>query len=293
MKIKKTLIILFGFYLFLIITDFNDILYAKMNSIKNDIKGVEDRLNLNDYKVNIEAKKVENIKDNLSGITYNKNTKTLFAVTNSPRKIYELDKKGEVLRTIKLEGFKDTEGITYLYKNVFAIVDERTAQLLLININSDTQKISITEALNDFTLKINSYKNFGYEGIAFDNKKEIFYIVNEKFPVELIKISNLLENKNLNISFGEGLTTLNHFMTDFSGLHFDEKSRHLLFLSDESKSVAEVNLDGVQISFGNLEEDFLGLKKDIPQAEGVTMDEEGTLFIVSEPNLFYTFNKRI
>ena len=192
MKIKKTLIILFGFYIFLIITDFNDILYAKMNSIKNDIKGVEDRLNLNDYKVNIEAKKVENIKDNLSGITYNKNTKTLFAITNSPR-----------------------------------------------------------------------------------------------------KISNLLENKNLNISFGEGLTTLNHFMTDFSGLHFDEKSRHLLFLSDESKSVAEVNLDGVQISFGNLEEDFLGLKKDIPQAEGVTMDEEGTLFIVSEPNLFYTFNKRI
>lgn len=82
-------------------------------------------------------------------------------------------------------------------------------------------------------------------------------------------------------------------MSDFSGLHFDKNSRHLLFLSDQSKTIAEVSLDGVQVSFADLESGFLGLKKDIPQAEGITMDDEGNLFIVSEPNLFYRFNKRL
>ena len=36
---------------------------------------------------------------------------------------------------------------------------------------------------------------------------------------------------------------------------------------------------------------FNGLKNTIPRAEGVTMDEAGTLYMVSEPNLFYVFRK--
>lgn len=176
MKIRKAVLIIVGFYIFLALTDLNDILYAKVNSIKNDFKGIETRLNLDKYKVNIEAKKVENIKDNLSGITYNKNTKTLFAITNNPRKIFELTKEGELLRTIKLKGFHDTEGITYLYKNTYAIVDERKGQVFLLDINSETTKIDKEDTRNIFTLKINSYKNFGYEGIAFDEKKNTFLL---------------------------------------------------------------------------------------------------------------------
>jgi len=293
MKIRKIVLILLTFYIFLAITDLNDILYAKVNSVKNDFKGIETRLNLDKYKVDIEAKKIASIKDNLSGITFNKKTNTLFAITNKPRQIFELTKEGELLRTIDLKGFRDTEGITYLYDDIYAIVDERKGQVFLLNIEEQTKSIDIKDTKNILTLKLNKYKNFGYEGIAFDDTKNTFFIVNEKFPVELIKVSNLLENEKLNISWDNGLTTLNHFMSDFSGLHFDKGSRHLLFLSDESKSIAEVSLDGVQISFADLESGFLGLKKDIPQAEGITMDEEGNLFVVSEPNLFYRFNNTL
>ncbi len=282
-----------GFYIFLAVTDLNDILYAKVNSVKNDFKGIENRLNLDQYTVNIEAKKVQSIEDNLSGITYNKNTKTLFAITNNPRKIFELTKEGELLRTISLSGFHDTEGITYLYKDTYAIVDERKGQVYLLKINEKTKEIDKNDAQNIFSFRMNSYKNFGYEGIAFDDKKNTFFIVNEKFPIELIKVSNLLEKEELTISLDNGLTTLNHFMSDFSGLHFDKSSRHLLFLSDQSKTIAEVSLDGVQVSFADLESGFLGLENDIPQAEGITMDDQGNLFIVSEPNLFYRFNKTL
>ncbi|MFP5340066.1 MAG: SdiA-regulated domain-containing protein, partial [Gammaproteobacteria bacterium] len=34
-----------------------------------------------------------------------------------------------------------------------------------------------------------------------------------------------------------------------------------------------------------------GLERDVPQAEGMAMGPDGTLYLVSEPNLFYVFRK--
>ncbi|TNF04252.1 MAG: DNA-binding protein, partial [Gammaproteobacteria bacterium] len=45
------------------------------------------------------------------------------------------------------------------------------------------------------------------------------------------------------------------------------------------------------VSFRSLSMGFAGLKSSIRQAEGVTLDEEGNLFVVSEPNLFYRFER--
>ncbi|MOA68884.1 hypothetical protein D3C78_1967350 [compost metagenome] len=53
----------------------------------------------------------------------------------------------------------------------------------------------------------------------------------------------------------------------------------------------ELDEKGEQVSFMTLLGGFNGLSKRIPRAEGVAMDEHGTLYIVSEPDLFYRFKK--
>jgi uncharacterized protein YjiK len=82
------------------------------------------------------------------------------------------------------------------------------------------------------------------------------------------------------------------FVRDLSSLQFDARSGHLLALSDESKQVVELNTEGRPISNVSLTKGTLGLRKSVPQAEGIAMDDDGTLYMVSEPNLFYVFRKQ-
>lgn len=45
------------------------------------------------------------------------------------------------------------------------------------------------------------------------------------------------------------------------------------------------------VNFIGLNPGLNGLNDQIPQAEGVTVDNEGNLYIVSEPNLLYRFQR--
>jgi uncharacterized protein YjiK len=81
------------------------------------------------------------------------------------------------------------------------------------------------------------------------------------------------------------------FVRDLSSLQFDERSGHLLALSDESRLVLELNVEGKPISSLSLLGGRNGLKRSVPQGEGIAMDNQGVLYLVSEPNLFYRFKK--
>ena len=82
------------------------------------------------------------------------------------------------------------------------------------------------------------------------------------------------------------------FATDLSAAHFDEQTGHLVLLSDESKRVMELDGNsGKLIGYRTLDSDFAGLGKAVPHGEGMTFDDRGNLYIVSEPNLFYRFNR--
>jgi uncharacterized protein YjiK len=79
---------------------------------------------------------------------------------------------------------------------------------------------------------------------------------------------------------------------NLSALAIDPRTGHTLVLSADSHLLLELDEKGEQVSFMTLLGGFNGLKKTIPRAEGVTMDDTGTLYMVSEPNLFYRFEKQ-
>jgi uncharacterized protein YjiK len=68
-------------------------------------------IHLGAYTAHIQRGEIECVVNNLSGVTYNHDSQTLFAITNGPEMIVELSPAGQCLRLMPLEGFNDTEAI--------------------------------------------------------------------------------------------------------------------------------------------------------------------------------------
>ncbi len=66
-------------------------------------------------------KEITGIHGGLSGLTWNPDSRTLFAVTDHPSSVVELDTEGNVLRVIPSDGDHDFEAIEYLGGNRYAL----------------------------------------------------------------------------------------------------------------------------------------------------------------------------
>ncbi|EGG99386.1 hypothetical protein imdm_1172 [gamma proteobacterium IMCC2047] len=215
-------------------------------------------------------------------------------VVNNPEKVIELSLDGNVLRTITLTGFEDTEGVAHVEGDKFIILEERRSAVNFVTINSNTRNINKSEtsnfALNIFT---NSEKNLRLEGVSIDHATGDIYLVKEKSPRALYKISGLLNNAaDVNISIPWDIEAVNSSINDLSGVFFEPNSRRLLVLSHESFSLSEFGLAGQHFSRMKLKRSNHALLDSIPQAEGVTLAADGSLYIVSEPNLLYRFKNK-
>ena len=87
---------------------------------------------LPDYRVDIEARPIEGLVDDVSALTYDPDRHSLFTVTNQRPEIIELSLDGHLIRRIPLVGFGDPEAIEYISKGVYVITDERDGALLRI-----------------------------------------------------------------------------------------------------------------------------------------------------------------
>ena len=274
------------------LTNLDDRIFRAVISLKHKETNGWQEIWLNDYFL-AKNQIISCVDDEVSGITYSSQTKTLFIVADDQPIVYNIDKSGRCLREISLLGFHDTEGIVHLGGNRFAIVEEEEHRINIVEISDTTTTIDRTEVINSLQVGKNKPNNKGFEGIAYDEVKQRIYIVHEKRPKQLIAIDGLVnkcEKIRIKIDFRPLPRYL--FMDDLSGLHFDAKTRHLLFLSQQSNLVAESSLDGEVISYMELEKGYTGLKDDVPKAEGITMDEDRNIYIVSEPNLFYQFVRK-
>ncbi|EFW82325.1 SdiA-regulated [Pseudomonas savastanoi pv. glycinea] len=251
-------------------------------------------IGLDQYRVVTEAQVIDGLQDDVSGLSYDPDRKSLFTVTNQNPELVELSLDGRVLRRIPLVGFGDAEAVEYISPGTYVISDERRLRLIQIHVDDNTKSLDAAQA-EQLTLGITASGNKGYEGLAYDSVGKRLFVARERDPVQIIEVrgfprTNSEAPGNLQVisnSKRDGRLSVR----DLSSLQFDETSGHLLALSDESKRILELDTSGHPIGSGSLAKGAMGLSKDVPQAEGMAMDAEGTLYLVSEPNLFYVFRK--
>ncbi len=264
------------------------------NQGRQSHQGREQSLWLNDYQVVIDGKPMPDL-DETSGLAFDPERNSLFTITNKNPEFIELSLTGEVLRRIPMIGFGDSEAVEYISPGIYVLSDERRQRLLRVHVDESTRWLDAADS-EQLTLVLGVSSNKGFEGLAYDNKQQRLFVAKERDPVRIIEISGFPRKWSAqparvveitgDLERDKGL-----FVRDLSGLDFDEATGHLLALSDESRLVLELDVDGRPISSLSLLAGMSGLQSSVPQAEGVATDGRGALYVVSEPNLFYVFRK--
>ncbi|RRV03982.1 DNA-binding protein [Pseudomonas sp. v388] len=253
-----------------------------------------DTLALHQYRAVVEGQPIDGLSSDVSALSYDPDRKSLFTVTNKRNEIVELSLDGRTLRRIPLVGFGDSEAVEYIGPGVYVISDERRQRLIKVQIDDATQALDARDA-EQLTLGIDAGGNKGYEGLAYDSAGKRLFIAKEREPVQIIEVRGFPSVGGDAPSVVEITSDQKRnarlFVRDLSSLQFDERSGHLLALSDESRRIIEIDTKGHPIGSASLTAGSMGLSKDVPQAEGIAMDDQGTLYVVSEPNLFYVFRK--
>lgn len=207
-----------------------------------------------------------------SGISYSEKSNTLFVV-NDEGSIYELSKKGKILREKKI-GKYDLEGIVVDdINNVLLVADEKNDTILVISKDNfkKQKKISIKRKFKG--VKILKKGSDGIEGIALHNNK--IYLSNQSdklYPKDdssvIVIIDYDLKNKRQKIK-----NIINHGLTDISGLTFFDDI--LYMISDNNNLIVSYDIKKKKI-----------LRKDkLPKKfaqEGITFDNKGNLFIADD-----------
>ncbi|BBH43756.1 SdiA-regulated domain-containing protein [Pseudomonas sp. KU43P] len=254
----------------------------------------EQSIGLDRYRVVVEAQPVDGLNDDLSALTYDPDRKTLFTVTNARSELIELSLDGRILRRIPLIGFGDPEAVEYVGHNSYVITDERQQRLIRVRVEDDTPYLDAGDA-EQLSLGIGLNGNKGFEGLAYDSAGKRLFVAKERDPMLIYEVLGF-PHENPEQPYAVHVVQDHKrdsrmFVRDLSSLQFDERSGHLLALSDESRLVLELDVEGRPLSTLSLRKGFQGLKATVPQAEGIAMDEAGTIYLVSEPNLFYVFKQ--
>ena len=253
-----------------------------------------DAINLGDYRAVMQGKVIEGLEDDVSALTFDPLRKSLFTVTNKKAELIELSLDGRVLRRIALVGFGDAEAVEFIGENTYVITDERQQRLIKVKVDDNTRVLDARDA-EQLTLGINQSGNKGFAGLAYDSVGKRLFVAKERDPMLIYEVRGFPQ-ANPQQPYATHVVSnprrdARLFVRDLSSLQFDERTGHLLALSDESKLLLELGLDGQPISTMSLKKGKHGLTRSVPQAEGVAMDDEGTIYVVSEPNLFYVFKK--
>ncbi|ECB0960814.1 hypothetical protein GAV71_11640 [Salmonella enterica subsp. enterica serovar Typhimurium] len=275
---RVIVVVLLGVILFMVR---DDIRYVYQLILKYGDK--PSALALSSYKAVIQQKPVAGVKSNLSGLTYYAEDRMLFAVINNPPELVWLTTEGQLVGRMPLQGIHDPESIAWSGGNQFQIGSEKDGAVYKTQVDIQRGTMQIISMV-----KLEGYdkaKNKGLEGTAWDAKNERLYAAKERKPIMIKEVE--MSKNGITRALPSAITAS---VSDVSGLEYHAPTDSLLVLSDESKMILEVSSEWRVRDRLFLTAEWSGLRDDIPQPEGIAMDNENNLYIVSEPNLFYKFS---
>ncbi len=243
---------------------------------------------LPDYHAVIDAKLLPGMEgDEASDVSYNSQSKTLFSVMGKNPFLVELSLQGDVLRKMPLNGWNNPEALTVMENGLMAVVDERQHSLTIVKVDASTTALNKAD-FPSYDLGPSRDQNKAFEAVAWDPRNQQLVLGEERPPALFTWKS---DGSQTLVGDKQKLTSNELDVRNLSALAVDPRTGHLLVLSADSHLLLELDEHGKQVSFMTVLGGFNGLKNTIPRAEGVTMDDQGNLYMVSEPNLFYRFEK--
>lgn len=223
-----------------------------------------------------------------SGITWNWDTDTLFVIGDEGKSIVQFSKAGVQIDAMKLSGFDDTEGLTYAGAGRIIVTEERLQDAYELSYAAGATATRSSLPVLSIGATVG---NEGIEGIALDRISGRFIAVKEKSPQAV---------HELNLNFAAGSITVQSLfapsalaLADLSDVQplasvssLDVAGRmNLLILSQESSRLLEVTRAGQIVS----SLDISGISTDV---EGVTVDQDGTIYLVAQTPRFYVLKPR-
>ncbi|CAB3754520.1 hypothetical protein LMG29739_01948 [Paraburkholderia solisilvae] len=228
-----------------------------------------------------------------SGVTYNKDTDSLFVVGDGATAVVQVAKSdGHVIDSMTLNAgdFQDTEGITYAGGGKFVLVEERLRQVDLFTYipNGTLHRADVQSVKLGTTVA-----NVGIEGVTFDTKTGGYIAVRQSQPTSIFQAA---------INFASGSATASDGTpilpsTDNPPALFDAATTGLSAFNDvfslsniAPSSAADYDNviiigapDGKIVKMdrtGNLLSSLY--MSATAQNEGVTMGSDGTIYVVGE-----------
>jgi len=255
-----------------------------------NVSAQEGAVGLEQYVLRAGPIAVDGASNNCSGVSYCGECRSLVVVANSPPALYVVGQDGTLRRKISLEGFDDTEDVVWVRGRRFAVVEERRRNLCLFDVDPSSEQVTY-DAAERILVDREPGGNQGIEGITYDAAGGRFFAVKEKEPRRIYMIPENAATGGSEITHPWDAESHALGCRDLSAVYYHPKTGHLLLVSDESKFVVETDLNGREIGRLRLTKGSAGLSEDIPQPEGITMNEDGNLYICSEPAWLYVFSR--